>query len=51
MKNMKRQETPTDIPCDKCGQANFVIKFGRNGKFLACPRYPECKEHARFFRG
>ncbi len=38
----KNQEE-TDILCDVCGQANLVIKWGRNGKFFACPRYPECK--------
>lgn len=27
----------TDIPCDKCGRM-MVIKYGRFGKFLACPR-------------
>ena len=37
----KQQET-TDILCNVCGQANMVIKWGRNGKFFACPRYPEC---------
>lgn len=28
--------------CDKCGSA-MVIKNGRNGQFLACSAYPECK--------
>jgi DNA topoisomerase-1 len=42
MRNVKREETPTDIACDKCGKM-MVIKWGRNGKFLACPGYPECK--------
>ncbi|HEY3346582.1 MAG TPA: type I DNA topoisomerase, partial [Nitrospirota bacterium] len=42
MRNVKREETPTDIVCDKCGKM-MVIKWGRNGKFLACPGYPECK--------
>jgi len=37
----KRQEE-TDIRCNVCNQANLVIKWGRNGKFFACPRYPEC---------
>ncbi len=37
----KQQET-TDIRCNVCDQANLVIKWGRNGKFFACPRYPEC---------
>lgn len=43
MKRVKGEATPTDILCDKCGQANLVIKWGRSGRFLACPRYPECK--------
>jgi DNA topoisomerase-1 len=38
----KEQQT-TEIPCDACGQANLVIKWGRNGKFFGCPRFPECK--------
>lgn len=32
----------SDIPCDKCG-AMMVYKMGRYGKFLACPRFPECR--------
>ncbi len=36
------QEETTDQKCDKCG-AEMVIKNGRNGKFLACSAYPECK--------
>jgi len=32
----------TDEICDLCG-AKMVIKSGRFGRFLACPRYPECK--------
>jgi DNA topoisomerase-1 len=42
MRNVKREETPTDIECEKCGRM-MVIKWGRNGRFLACPGYPECK--------
>ncbi|MBQ9146026.1 MAG: type I DNA topoisomerase [Clostridia bacterium] len=38
----KKPDEPTDIKCDKCG-AYMVIKEGRNGKFLACPNYPDCK--------
>ncbi|HTR97903.1 MAG TPA: type I DNA topoisomerase [Candidatus Acidoferrales bacterium] len=33
----------TDITCPACGQHKLVKKFGRNGAFLACPGYPECK--------
>ena len=36
------EEEVTDVICDKCGR-NMVIKYGRYGKFLACPAYPECK--------
>jgi DNA topoisomerase-1 len=32
----------TDVVCDQCGR-NMVIKWGRFGKFLACPGFPECK--------
>ena len=28
--------------CDKCGK-EMVVKNGRNGQFLACSGYPECK--------
>jgi DNA topoisomerase-1 len=32
----------TDIKCDKCG-GMMVIKWGRNGRFLGCENYPECR--------
>ncbi len=31
----------SDVPCEKCGRM-MVYKFGRYGKFLACPGFPEC---------
>ncbi len=43
-------EPPTDIPCEKCGRM-MEIKWGRNGKFLACPGYkddPPCKNTQNF---
>ncbi|MBI5494141.1 MAG: type I DNA topoisomerase [Deltaproteobacteria bacterium] len=42
MKNLKRQEVETDIICEKDG-GKMVIKWGKNGSFLACKNYPECK--------
>ena len=42
MRDVKREETPTHIDCEQCGR-KMVIKWGRNGRFLACPGYPECK--------
>lgn len=35
-------EEKTDIKCEKCSSP-MVIKWGRNGRFLACSAYPECK--------
>ena len=37
----KMQET-TEEKCEICGE-NLIIKSGRFGKFLACPKYPDCK--------
>ncbi len=42
MKNIKEEEVPTDIPCRRCGR-KMVIRWGKLGRFLACPGYPECK--------
>jgi DNA topoisomerase-1 len=41
MADVKRMEQPTEYSCEKCGK-QMVIKFGRNGKFLACSGYPDC---------
>lgn len=32
----------SDVQCEKCGRT-MVYKYGRFGRFLACPGYPECK--------
>ena len=42
LEHVKLEEEVSDVPCDKCGRM-MVIKYGRYGKFLACPGYPECK--------
>ena len=39
---IKVPEEVTEEVCELCGR-NMVVKFGRFGKFLACPGYPECK--------
>ena len=36
------EDEVTDEICEKCGR-NYVVKFGRYGKFLACPGFPECR--------
>lgn len=42
------EDEKTDVICDKCGE-NFVIKYGKYGKFLACPKFPECANTRPFF--
>lgn len=49
MRDVKREEIPTDIVCEKCG-TNMVIKWGKMGEFLACPNYPECRNTHNFTR-
>jgi DNA topoisomerase I len=47
---VKREETPTDLVCEKC-RMPMVIKWGKNGRFLACTNYPECKNTMNFTQG
>jgi len=42
------EDEKTDILCENCGK-NMVIKYGRYGKFLACPGFPDCKNTKPFF--
>lgn len=49
MKSVKRSVTPTDIPCATC-EGKMVIRWGRNGEFLACENYPDCKHTQDFQR-
>ena len=41
MPEVKRKGLPTGIKCELDG-GNMVIKWGRNGEFLACSNYPKC---------
>ncbi len=44
-KEVKKEDVineKTDEKCDKC-KAPMVVKLGKNGKFLSCSKYPECK--------
>ena len=42
LEQVKIEDEVTDVICEQCGR-NMVIKYGPHGKFLACPRFPECK--------
>ena len=47
LEHVELVEEVSDVQCEKCGRM-MVIKYGRYGKFLACPGYPECKNAKPF---
>ncbi len=49
MLDVKRQGVPTDIDCDQCGK-KMKIRWGKNGLFLSCSGYPDCKNSKNFGR-
>lgn len=49
MRNLKTQEIPTDFVCEKCSK-KMVVKWGRNGEFIACSGYPDCRNTKEFKR-
>lgn len=42
MEKIEIKDEPAGIDCDVCG-APMVYKMGKYGKFLACSRFPECR--------
>ena len=48
LEKIEIKDEETDIVCEKCGR-NMVIKYGRYGKFLACPGFPECQNAKPYF--
>jgi len=49
MTDVKRQGVPTDIDCEQCGK-KMHIRWGKNGLFLSCSGYPNCKNSKNFAR-
>ncbi len=49
MENVKAREEATDVVCERCAKP-MVIRWGRNGFFLACSGYPECRNTKEFER-
>ncbi|NTV12422.1 MAG: type I DNA topoisomerase [Desulfobulbaceae bacterium] len=49
MKSVKRATVATDLPCPDC-EGKLVIRWGRNGEFLACETFPACKYTRDFHR-
>ena len=46
---LKKEVTATSLVCEKCGSP-MVIRWGRQGFFLACASYPECRNTHDFIR-
>jgi DNA topoisomerase-1 len=42
VERVKIKDEVSDVQCDLCGK-QMVYKYGRYGRFLACPGFPECK--------
>ncbi|MFH1279514.1 MAG: type I DNA topoisomerase [Candidatus Eisenbacteria bacterium] len=40
--NLQGAKSETEVVCEKCGKP-MIERWGRNGKFLACSGYPDCK--------
>src|SRR5262249_47847695 len=49
MPAVKRKGVPTELKCEIDG-GTMVIKWGRNGEFLACSNYPKCTNTKEFIR-
>ncbi len=49
MLSMKGVGFSTDIDCPECGK-KLHVKVGKNGHFLACSGYPECKYSNDYIR-
>jgi DNA topoisomerase-1 len=50
MRDVKGTGEPTEIPCTECADGKMTIRWGRNGEFLACSNYPQCKSTRNFTR-
>ena len=49
MRSIKKEPEKTAVVCPTCSSP-MVIRFGRNGAFLACCAFPECKTTLAFNR-
>jgi DNA topoisomerase-1 len=49
MPTVKRKGLPTGLKCE-LDDGEMMIKWGRNGEFLACSNYPKCTNTKEFIR-
>lgn len=43
MDGLEKTSITMDKICPKCGGTTLAVKWGRNGRFLSCTKFPECK--------
>ncbi len=43
MVHAKAETEPSEYTCQKCGK-EMVYRFSKNGRYLACTGYPDCKQ-------
>lgn len=48
LEQVKIADEESEEVCEKCGR-RMVIKYGSNGKFLACPGFPDCKNTRPYY--
>lgn len=45
-----RVDVGTGLPCPKCDGGMLIVRFGRQGEFVGCNRYPDCQFTSDFSR-
>jgi len=50
MENIEKTQTFVDRKCHDCGKP-MVVKWGRNGRFLSCSDFPNCRFAQPFLTG
>ncbi len=48
IEKIKIADEETEEICENCGR-HLVIKYGPNGRFLACPGFPECRNTRPYY--
>jgi DNA topoisomerase-1 len=49
MRSVKADAIPSGLDCELCGKP-MLIRLGKNGTFLGCSGYPECRNTCEFER-
>lgn len=49
MRSIKAQALPAGVTCERCGKP-MLIRFGKNGPFLGCSGFPDCRNTTEFER-